>query len=206
VALNRSQLVEEIASTTGLTKRQAEEAVDAFVVTIGDQVRTGSKVTIYGFGSFNPTARKARTGRNPRTGQPVKIAASKGIRFSPATGFKADLNSRKSAAKKTAATKASASRTTGRVTATKATKATKATTTSAVKGTARKSVAATKTAAKRSPGRPAKTAPAKKATTKKASAVKATAKKTTAKATAKKATKASKAGKAPAKSSRAAKK
>ena len=116
--MNRSQLVEEIASTTGLTKRQAEEAVDSFVVTIGDQVRSGSKVTIYGFGSFNPTSRKARTGRNPRTGQPVKIAASKGIRFSPATGFKADLNTKKSAAKKTAAAKASA----GRASATKAPK------------------------------------------------------------------------------------
>ena len=106
--MNRSQLVEEIASTTGLTKRQAEEAVDAFVGTIGDQVRSGTKVTIYGFGSFNPTARKARTGRNPRTGQPVKIAASKGIRFSPATGFKADLNSKKAAAKKAVAKKSAA--------------------------------------------------------------------------------------------------
>ena len=103
--MNRSQLVEEIASTTGLTKRQAEEAVDAFVGTIGDQVRSGTKVTIYGFGSFNPTSRKARTGRNPRTGQPVKIAASKGIRFSPATGFKADLNTKKAAAKKAAPAK-----------------------------------------------------------------------------------------------------
>ena len=125
--MNRSQLVEEIASTTGLTKHQAEEAVDAFVGTIGDQVRSGTKVTIYGFGSFNPTARKARTGRNPRTGQPVKIAASKGIRFSPATGFKADLNSKKAAAKKTApakkavpvraAAKAAAARSTTRATA-----------------------------------------------------------------------------------------
>ena len=108
--MNRSQLVEEIASTTGLTKRQAEEAVDAFVGTIGDQVRSGTKVTIYGFGSFNPTSRKARTGRNPRTGQPVKIAASKGIRFSPATGFKADLNTKKSAAKKAAPAKAARGR------------------------------------------------------------------------------------------------
>ena len=129
--MNRSQLVEEIATTTGLTKRQAEEAVDAFVVTIGDQVRSGSKVTIYGFGSFNPTSRKARTGRNPRTGQPVKIAASKGIRFSPATGFKADLNAKKSAAKKAAAAKASPGRAAGRVAPAKAVKATKAATTTA---------------------------------------------------------------------------
>ena len=108
--MNRSQLVDEIASTTGLTRRQAEEAVDAFVGTIGDQVRSGTKVTIYGFGSFNPTSRKARTGRNPRTGQPVKIAASKGIRFSPATGFKADLNMKKAAARKMAAAKTAAAK------------------------------------------------------------------------------------------------
>ena len=114
VALNRSQLVDEIASTTGLTRRQAEQAVDAFVGTIGDQVRSGTKVTIYGFGSFNPTSRKARTGRNPRTGQPVKIAASKGIRFSPATGFKADLNLKKAAARKAAPAKAVAAKATHR--------------------------------------------------------------------------------------------
>src|SRR5580700_12039564 len=125
--MNRSQLVEEIASTTGLTKRQAEEAVDAFVGTIGDQVRSGTKVTIYGFGSFNPTARKARTGRNPRTGQPVKIAASKGIRFSPAAGFKADLNAKKAPAKKLAAAKATAAKATGRAAKAGATAPAKAT-------------------------------------------------------------------------------
>ena len=120
--MNRSQLVDEIASTTGLTRRQAEQAVDAFVGTIGDQVRSGTKVTIYGFGSFNPTSRKARTGRNPRTGQPVKIAASKGIRFSPATGFKADLNLKKAAGRKAAPAKAVAAKaTTGRATASRAT-------------------------------------------------------------------------------------
>ncbi len=189
--MNRSQLVEEIATTTGLTKRQAEEAVDAFVVTIGDQVRSGSKVTIYGFGSFNPTARKARTGRNPRTGQPVKIAASKGIRFSPATGFKADLNAKKSAAKKTAAAK-----TAGRGTTTRAAKATKATKAPTTKAPGRKSAAAVKATATRSPGRPAKATKAVvAATTKKAAAAKAPAKKATAKA-----------AKAPAKSSRATKK
>jgi DNA-binding protein HU-beta len=192
VALNRSQLVEEIATTTGLTKRQAEEAVDSFVVTIGDQVRSGNKVTIYGFGSFNPTARKARTGRNPRTGQPVKIAASKGIRFSPATGFKADLNAKKSAAKKTAAAKAA-----GRATTTRATKATKTTTKAATtKAPGRKSAAAVKATSTRSPGRPAKATKAVAATTtKKATAAKVPAKKATAKA-----------AKAPAKSSRATKK
>ncbi|MGC8627765.1 MAG: HU family DNA-binding protein [Acidimicrobiales bacterium] len=104
--VNRSQLVEEIASTTGLGRREAGEAVDAFTSTVSSQVKAGNKVTIYGFGSFSPTAHKARTGRNPRTGDPVKIPASKGIRFSAAAGLKEELNSKKSAAKKTAQAKA----------------------------------------------------------------------------------------------------
>lgn len=196
--MNRSQLVEEIASSTGLSKRQAEDAVDAFVGTIGDQVRTGSKVTIYGFGSFNPTQRKARTGRNPRTGAPVKIAASKGIRFSPATGFKADLNAKKAGGRKAAAAKA-----TGRVTAkaapAKATKATKATKGAAApaKTTARKAAVATKAV-----GRPKKAAATAPASKKAAPAARASAKKAAApakaakKAAPAKAVKATKAAKA----------
>ena len=182
--MNRSQLVDEIASTTGLTRRQAEQAVDAFVGTIGDQVRSGTKVTIYGFGSFNPTSRKARTGRNPRTGQPVKIAASKGIRFSPATGFKADLNLKKAAGRKAAPAKAVAAKaTTGRATASRATavktapakapaakangtatgrtvsaRATKAAKAAPVKANGRKAAAAAKATAPRPVGRPKKAA------------------------------------------------
>jgi DNA-binding protein HU-beta len=156
--------------------------VDAFVGTIGDQVRSGTKVTIYGFGSFNPTSRKARTGRNPRTGQPVKIAASKGIRFSPATGFKADLNMKKAAARKmaaaktaaakapaarattakTAAAKAPAAKANGRVvaraTSARAAKATKTAQAAPAKANGRKTAAAAKATAPRPVGRPKKAA------------------------------------------------
>jgi DNA-binding protein HU-beta len=102
VAVNRSEIVDEVASKTGLEKRQAEAAVSAFLDVVMAESKAGNRVSIFGFGTFNPTSRAARTGRNPQTGAPVKIAASKGIRFAPAAAFKSSLNT-KGAAKKSAA-------------------------------------------------------------------------------------------------------
>jgi DNA-binding protein HU-beta len=70
------------------------------------ETRGGGKVSIFGFGTFTPSSRAARIGRNPQTGAPVKIAASKGVRFAPAAAYKSALNT-KGGAKKAAA-KASA--------------------------------------------------------------------------------------------------
>ena len=99
VAVNRTELVDAVAASTDLEKRQAEKAVTAVIETVIMQTRGGNRVSIFGFGTFNPTARAARTGRNPQTGAPVKIAASKSVRFSPAAAFKSALNS-KAAVKK----------------------------------------------------------------------------------------------------------
>ncbi|MDP9073775.1 MAG: HU family DNA-binding protein, partial [Actinomycetota bacterium] len=104
--MNRSELVEKVADVTGLEKDRAEKAVMAFIDTVKDAIKADGKVSIFGFGTFNPTARAARLGRNPQTGAPVKIAASKGVRFAPAAAFKLALNSRP--AKKGAAAKKSA--------------------------------------------------------------------------------------------------
>ena len=210
--MNRSQLVEELAGITGLTKRQAEDAVEAFVDIIRDQIRSKNKVTLYAFGSFSPTARNARMGRNPRTGQPVKIAASSGIRFSPAAGFKADLNAKKAPAKKLAKAGGRASKA---APAAKATKAAKAPAKVAAKVTGKKAAAAVAPVAKRPVGRPPKAASAPvKAAAKKVTAKAApVAKKAPAKkapvikkaAPAAKVTKAAKSAKAPAKATRAGK-
>jgi DNA-binding protein HU-beta len=111
VAVNKSELVDHVRDAAGLDRRTAEAAVNAFVSAVMSDVKAGNKVSISGFGIFNPTARAARTGRNPQTGAPVKIAASKGVRFAPATAFKQELNAggKKAAAKKAApAKKASA--------------------------------------------------------------------------------------------------
>ena len=110
VAVNKSELVDHVRDAAGLDRRTAEAAVNAVVDAVMSDVRAGNKVSISGFGIFNPTARAARMGRNPQTGAPVKIAASKGVRFAPATAFKNELNAggKRAAAKKAAPKKASA--------------------------------------------------------------------------------------------------
>lgn len=103
--MNKGELVEQVASLGGLDKRTAESALNAFTQSVMDATRAGDRVAILGFGTFTPTARAARTGRNPQTGAPVQIAASKSVRFSPGSQFKSALNS-KGGAKKASAKKA----------------------------------------------------------------------------------------------------
>ena len=102
--MNRTELVEVVATNAELDRRVAEKAVMALIDTVIAQTKAGEKVSVFGFGTFTPTSRGARTGRNPRTNEPVKIAASKGVRFAPAAAFKAALNT-KAAGKKAAAAK-----------------------------------------------------------------------------------------------------
>jgi DNA-binding protein HU-beta len=104
VAVNKGELVESIVSRSGLDKRQAEGALNAFVDAVMDAVKGGDRVAILGFGSFTPRSRSARTGRNPQTGAPVKIAASKSVGFAPGAAFKTTLNG-KGGAKKAAPAK-----------------------------------------------------------------------------------------------------
>lgn len=106
VMVNKADLVEAVRGAADITRGEAESAVDAMVSGVMSAVASGERVTVAGFGSFNPSSRAARTGRNPQTGEPVKIAASNGVRFAPATAFKQTLNPR--AAKKTAAGKKTA--------------------------------------------------------------------------------------------------
>ena len=90
--MNRTELVESVAGVVGLDRRQSEAAVSAVADAVIAEIRAGNKVSIFGFGTFSPTARAARMGRNPQTGAPVRIAASKGVRFAPASAFKDVLN------------------------------------------------------------------------------------------------------------------
>jgi DNA-binding protein HU-beta len=105
--VNRSELVESVGAATGLDRHQSESAVKALVQAVITEIKGGGKVSIFGFGTFAPTSRAARVGRNPQTGEAVNIAASTGVRFSPATSLKALLNpkpaAKKASAKKTAA-------------------------------------------------------------------------------------------------------
>ena len=109
--MNKADLVDHVASSTGTGKKEAEAAVEAVLSGIVDTVKKGEEVSVFGFGKFSPKANAARTGRNPQTGASIKIAASKSVKFAPAQAFKTALNAKKSAAKKAAGSKTAPAKT-----------------------------------------------------------------------------------------------
>ena len=90
--MNRSELVENIAEATSQTKKDVDNVLDQMMESIKSAVARGDDVKLPGFGSFKRTERKARTGRNPQTGEAIEIAASKGVKFSAGAGFKSAVN------------------------------------------------------------------------------------------------------------------
>ena len=90
--MNKTELVNAIAKNEGIEKKCAEKAVNAVVAAISDALAAGEKVQVSGFGSFDVKARDARTGRNPKTGEAVEIAASKRVVFSAAQALKDKIN------------------------------------------------------------------------------------------------------------------
>ena len=89
----KSELLSAVADDAGVSKVDAESVLAAFFSTATTAARAGNKVSWAGFGSFSPTHRAARMGRNPRTGEPVQIKASTAMKFSAAKGLKEALNS-----------------------------------------------------------------------------------------------------------------
>jgi DNA-binding protein HU-beta len=79
--VNKSELVSKVATASGLTKADAERAIDATFSSITHSLKTGEEVRLIGFGTFAVANRAATTGRNPRTGQPLKIAATRLPKF-----------------------------------------------------------------------------------------------------------------------------
>lgn len=79
--MNKTQLIDAIASESGLTKVDAKKAVDAFIKTTGEQLKQGEKIALVGFGTFSVSERPARTGRNPQTGAKIEIAEKKIVKF-----------------------------------------------------------------------------------------------------------------------------
>jgi len=75
--MTKTDLVEKIASSTGLTKKAANDALEAVLSGVEDSLAKGDKVTLTGFGTFSVRSRKERMGRNPQTGAPLRIPASK---------------------------------------------------------------------------------------------------------------------------------
>ncbi|MFN3492579.1 MAG: HU family DNA-binding protein, partial [Anaerolineales bacterium] len=75
--MNKTDFVDAVAAKAGLSKANAKAAVDAFISTVGDALKNGDKVILTGFGTFSVSERSAREGRNPSTGEMIKIPAKK---------------------------------------------------------------------------------------------------------------------------------
>jgi DNA-binding protein HU-beta len=90
--MNRVELVSKIAQETGLTKVQADAAVNSFVNVVSDALKQGDKISLKGFGTFEVNERKERTGRNPRTGETVVIKARKAPSFKVSSSLKKLVN------------------------------------------------------------------------------------------------------------------
>lgn len=86
--MNKHDLVAEMAKKTGMTKKSAEEALNALTSTVQSSMKKKEKVTLVGFGTWEVRQRKARTGMNPRTGKPLKIPAKKVPVFKPGKTLK----------------------------------------------------------------------------------------------------------------------
>ncbi len=90
--MNKAELTAAIVKKTGFTKKDAEKALSAVTDVIADALKKGDKVQIVGFGSFEVRKRPARVARNPRTGEQIKIAASKAPVFKAGKGLKDSVN------------------------------------------------------------------------------------------------------------------
>lgn len=90
--MTKADLIEKIVVNAGMSKSLAERTINAFLDSVEDALVRDGKLSITGFGSFIVEERKARQGRNPRTGEPLMIPASKIVKFRPGKSCKEDLN------------------------------------------------------------------------------------------------------------------
>ena len=86
--MNKTELVAAMAEKAGISKKDADKALAAFISTVGDALKAGDKVQLIGFGTFEVRNRPARTGLNPRTKETIKIAASKAPAFKAGQALK----------------------------------------------------------------------------------------------------------------------
>ena len=96
--MNKGDIIDLIAGDVGISKVQANSAIDTLLNGITASLKKGERVTLVGFGTFSTANRKARTGRNPQNGEPLKIAARRAVKFAAGAELKTAIN-RKAAAK-----------------------------------------------------------------------------------------------------------
>ena len=90
--MNKSELIAAVAKEAGVSKAEAEKIVNATISSISKALAKGEKITLIGFGTFDVAKRKATTGRNPRTGEPIKIPARNVPKFSAGSKLKEAVN------------------------------------------------------------------------------------------------------------------
>ncbi|MBP3461970.1 MAG: HU family DNA-binding protein [Tyzzerella sp.] len=90
--MNRAELIAAMAKKADLTQKDAEKALKAFTEVVADELKKGDKIQLVGFGTFEVGERAAREGRNPQTGETIKIAASKSVSFKAGSELKATVN------------------------------------------------------------------------------------------------------------------
>lgn len=93
--MNKTELIEGLAEKTGVSKVKAAESLEALLELITTSVSKGDGLTLVGFGTFSRGERAARVGRNPRTGEVLKISASKTVKFTAGKAFKEAVNKKK---------------------------------------------------------------------------------------------------------------
>jgi DNA-binding protein HU-beta len=90
--VNKTELIDHIATSADVSKAAATRALDAMIGAVTTTLRKNDSVTLVGFGTFSVSKRAARTGRNPRTNEPIKIKAAKVPKFKPGKALKDALN------------------------------------------------------------------------------------------------------------------
>lgn len=90
--MNKTELVEKVVTSTGLSKTQADAALNAFIEAVTDALKTGDKVSLKGFGTFEVRSREERVGRNPRTGESMTIPSSRVPAFKASSALKSEVN------------------------------------------------------------------------------------------------------------------
>ncbi|MBP3740423.1 MAG: HU family DNA-binding protein [Bacteroidales bacterium] len=98
--MNKTELINAMAEKTGMTKVAAKAAMNACFASIQEQLNKGQKVSLIGFGTFSVVERKARTAKNPQTGEKVKVPAKKVAKFKAGSSLLAKKGAKKAAKKK----------------------------------------------------------------------------------------------------------
>ncbi|MBO6002975.1 MAG: HU family DNA-binding protein [Mailhella sp.] len=90
--MNKTELINAVAKNAGIARKDADKAVNAALEAIVASLKAGDKIQIVGFGAFEVKERAARTARNPRTGEEIKIEAAKAVSFKPGKALKDEVN------------------------------------------------------------------------------------------------------------------